>query len=72
MPKVVRMVWFTLMPISVAASLSSATHRMAQPTLAFWVNRYRATMITADTATVMMVAWLTDTPPMVKVLANRV
>ena len=45
---------------------------MAQPTLAFWVNRYRATMITADTATVMMVAWLTDTPPMVKVLANRV
>ena len=32
------------------------------PTLAFWVNRYRATMITADTATVMMVAWLTDTP----------
>ena len=29
-------------------------------------------MMAADTATVMMVAWLTDTPPMVKVLANRV
>ena len=57
MPKVVRMVWFTLMPISVAASLSSATHRMAQPTLAFWVNRYRATMITAASAPAWACWW---------------
>ena len=64
MPKVMIMVWFTLMPMRVAASLSSDTHRMAQPIRAFWVNRYRATMMAADTRMVMMVAWLTATPAM--------
>ena len=64
MPKVMMMVWFTLMPMSVAASLSSETHRMAQPIRAFWVKRYSATIMAADTSTVIMVAWLTATPPM--------
>ena len=36
--KVSRMVWLTLMPINVAAALSSDTQRMARPSRVFWVN----------------------------------
>ena len=56
MAKVRRMVWLTLMPMRVEALLSSDTQRMAQPMRAFWVNRYSATMMTAETTMVMMVA----------------
>ena len=66
------MVWLTLMPMRVEALLSSDTQRMAQPMRAFWVNRYSATIMTAETAMVMMVAWLMETPPTEMVSANRV
>ena len=44
------------MPIRVAAALSSATQRIAQPIRVFCVKPYSAAIMTAETATVMMVA----------------
>ena len=52
MAKVVEMVWFTLMPMSCAASRSSDTARMALPVRVLLVNRVRPTMTRMETATV--------------------
>ena len=60
------MVRSTLMPISVAASLSSDTARMALPSFVRSMNSVSATISTAVTPSVSTVMPSTCTPPTVK------
>ena len=52
MAKVMEMVWFTLMPMSWAASRSSETARMALPVRVLVVNHVRPSMMMTEAAMV--------------------
>ena len=63
MAKVREMVMFTLMPMSSAAPLSSATTRMALPIFVLPVNRVSPTMMMMFISTVTMVSPLMSSCP---------